>query len=134
MKKLLTLAVALVALAAFTGLSVAQEKKPMTPAAIPPADTLTLSAAKNVASKTGCPVTARLSNKNNPAFTYPGSTVTFAVDSGSGAPPQSGVTDAKSEWKTTVKNGQTVHATDSKFLLTSNQFTCSVKPIVSPID
>jgi hypothetical protein len=127
MKKLQTLTLSVVVLAAFTGLSAAQEKKLMTPAAIPPADTLTLSATKNVASKTGCPVTARLSFKNNPAFTYPGSTVTFNIDNGPPQTPPSCVTNAKSECPSTVKNGQTVHATDSKFLLTSNKFTCSGK-------
>lgn len=96
MKKLLTLTLAIALLTAFAGLSAAQQKSEEprsrvrgafeetkeTTAAIPPADKLTLSATPNVVSKTGCPVTARLSYSNNAAFTYPGKTVNFAVSSG----------------------------------------------------
>jgi hypothetical protein len=134
MKKLLTLAVVLVALAAFAGLGGAQERKPAekpkageTTLVIPPADKLTLSATKNMASLKGCPVTARLSYSNNAAFTYPGKTVNFAVSSGPPPTPPSGVTDAKSEVKRTVKSGQTVRAMAPAYSLTSNDFACSEK-------
>lgn len=138
MKKYLTLALAIALLTAFTGLSAAQQKSgeprsrvrgafeetKETTAAIPPADKLTLSATPNVASKAGCPVTAWLSYSKNPVFTYPGSIVTFAVDSGPSQPPSPCTTDATSKCKSTVKSGQTVHTTDSKYQLTSNKFTC----------
>lgn len=71
MKKLLTMTLALIALAAFTGLSAAQEKKPVEPAAIPPEDMVTLAATQNVVSKTGCPVTARPGFSGNPSYIYP---------------------------------------------------------------
>ena len=132
MKKLLTLAIAIVALAAFTGLSVAQEKKaggkPAEPAAIPYADKVTLSATQKLASTTGCPVTARVGNLANPAWVYPGQTVNFVLVSPSPPPaPPSGVADAKSEVKRTVKHGQTVQATiqTPKGLVTSNNFACA---------
>jgi len=74
MKKLLTLALALIVLTAFPGLSAAQEKKPVEPLAPPPADKLTLSGTPNVISKKGCPVTARLV-RSGTTYTYPGRTV-----------------------------------------------------------
>jgi hypothetical protein len=130
MKKLLTLTVALVFLVAFSGLSAAQEKKPVEPAAIPWADKVTLSATpKNVVSKTGCPVTARVGHSANPAWVFPGNTVNFVVVSGPGPTPASGQTDAKSEVKRTVKGGQTVRATiqTPKGIVTSNSFACGEK-------
>lgn len=128
MKKLLTLTLALVVLSAFTGLSAAQEKKPVEPAAIPWADKLTLSATPNVLSKTGCPVTARPGNSKNTAWIYPNQLVDFVVVLGSGPAPASGKTDAKGELKRTVKSGQTVRAEipmgPNKPPLKSNDFAC----------
>ena len=65
---------ALIVLAAFSGLNVAQEEKKRPeeqPATIPYADRLTLSATKNVLSKTGCSVTARPGYLGNPNFIDP---------------------------------------------------------------
>ena len=71
MKKLLTATLALLVLAAFTGLSVGYNKKAgEAPAAYPPADTVTLSATPNMVSKNGCPVTAK-PGLTNTAFIYP---------------------------------------------------------------
>jgi hypothetical protein len=71
MKKLLTATLALLVLAAFTGLSVGYNKKAgEAPAAYPPADTVTLSATPNMVSKNGCPVTAK-PGRTNTAFIYP---------------------------------------------------------------
>jgi len=56
MKKLLNLALGLVALVAFTSISAAQEKKSPSPAAVPEANTVTLSAtSSNVISKKAAP-------------------------------------------------------------------------------
>lgn len=61
MKKLLTLTLALIVLAGFPGLSAAK----------PPADMVTLSATKNIASKSGCPLTARPGRSADPNQIFP---------------------------------------------------------------
>jgi len=134
MKKLLTLALALVALTAFTGLSAAQERKaPAKPTAIPPANKVTLSKTKNVASLKGCPVTAWVghvwasgSPSPKPTANYP---VTFVKDGGAGfVNPQGGTSDTKGEVPATVGWNTKIHAEvkdhQGQTLLTSNPFTC----------
>lgn len=141
MKKLLSLALALVALAAFVDLGAAQQKGeerkigPMggmkkaeeKPAAIPPPFQLTLSPTPNAAAKGSCPVTARLS-AGSLIITFPNKTVTFEVVDGPQAPPPlpSGVTNTKSEVYIYVQRGQTVRAkqSDYHYQLTSNDFYC----------
>lgn len=61
MKKLLTVTLGVVMLAAFADLSVAK----------PPADMVTLSAAQNVVSQKGCPVTARPGRSADPNQIFP---------------------------------------------------------------
>ena len=77
MKKLLTAILALLALAAFPGLSAAQNEKAgekqtagKTTLAIPPADNVTLWATNNIASTKGCPVTAKPGLTSNPAAIF----------------------------------------------------------------
>jgi hypothetical protein len=146
MKKLLTLAVGAVVLATFTGLSVAQErkagpkssaqeqkagKKPVEPAAIPPADTLTVSSDPNVVSYKGCPVIARPWNKSNPKWTYAGQPLKFVKVPG-GQVLFSGKTNAKGILPWTVPNNTTVRAESPGMpnkppLLISNDFACGEK-------
>ncbi|WP_337286321.1 hypothetical protein [Candidatus Methylomirabilis sp.] len=131
MKKLLAAAVALVALAAFTGLGVAQEKKtggkPVEPSAIPWADKIILSSTANVVSKASCPVTARPGSSINASWTFSGQAVNFIPPAAVLSPPPPWVTDTKGEVKVTIKGGQTVQATiqTPKGTVTSNSFACS---------
>ena len=71
MKKLLTLALGVVVLAAFTGLSAAQEKKAGEQVTMqPPADRVALSATPNIASIQGCPVIAKPGFSGNPLQSF----------------------------------------------------------------
>jgi len=126
MKKLLTLALGVVVLAAFTGLSAAQErksgpkssaqeqkagKKPVEPAAIPPADTLTISPDPKVLSRKGCAVIARPWYSGNPKFTYSNHYVRFVKVPG-GQVLFSGKTNAKGILPWGVPNNTTIRAED----------------------
>lgn len=136
MNKLLTLALGVVVFAVFTGCATQGNKGGEKPAAIPSANTLTLSWTKNVVSPNACPVTARLGFLGNPAYLYPGYTVNFDVVSGSLVSIPSGVSDANGEVKRTIP----LHATDTRVIratvpnccppsappvLTSNDFACN---------
>ena len=134
MKKLLTLTLALIVLAAFTGLGAAQERKagekPLAPAAISP-NTVTLSATKNMASLKGCPVTAWVGYKKlpfggPPPVPTPGYSVTRVKVFPPGPASSWGTSDANGEVKGTISWNTTIKATvqSGPNLLTSNNFAC----------
>jgi len=134
MKKLLAAAVALAALATFTGLSGAQERKAgEKPAAIGlNPNTVTLSETKNVAPLKGCPVTAWVGYKKLPVggpapVPTPGYTVNF-VKVPSGSVIGTRVSGANGNTPSfTVPSSTTIQATVSTANppLTSNNFVCS---------
>jgi len=121
MKKLLTLALGAVVLAVFTSGE--------TTLAIPPANTVTLSATQNVASKSGCPVTAWVGfvNPQGQKFPLKDNTVFFVKVSGQGSKPQDGLTDSKGELKRTVPSNTTIRAEihPPNGTVKSNDLACS---------
>jgi hypothetical protein len=140
MKKLLTLTLALVALAAFPGLSAAQEKKTAEkPKAVeakrsgPPANRLTLTL-DPIQSLKACRVIARPSLAGNSAWKYPNQDVFFVKKSGPGNPPAPGKTDATGVLRRSVTKGQGVQAvlgTGPNNPVKSNVFVC---PAISSPD
>lgn len=146
MKKLLTATLVLLVLAAFPGLSAAQEKKqaPDKPKggqatlAGPPADRLTLTEITSLKPQQECRVIVRPCRTpctGNNAWKYAGADVFFEKVPGSkpGVPPKPIKTDANGVRAVTVLGGQKIRAvygTDQQprpYALVSNEFTCSVK-------
>lgn len=133
MKKLLTLTLALVALAAFPGLSAAQEKKTVEkPKAVdaklsrPPANRLSLTRDLRSSSRRVCGVIARPFFSGNSAWTYPNQDVFFVKKSGPGNPPTSGKTDATGVLRRSFNNGQEIQAVlgTGPNAVKSNVFSC----------
>jgi hypothetical protein len=145
MKKLLTATLVLLVLAAFPGLSAAQEKKkaPDKPKETmlpnPPPDRLTLSKADPGAAPHGnvCPVIARPWYSGNNAYKYPDRLVVFVKVSKPfipGEPPPSGTTNTNGVLWRTVDGGLTIHAVlgTGPSALVSNNFTCTLPPPPPP--
>jgi hypothetical protein len=123
MKTLLILALAFVALAASSGLSVAQVSSPLPPNA--------LKLTAGLTSPTGCAVTARVSNTNNTSVLYPNLMMTITiVPSVTPSVPivKSYKTDAQGAVNFKILHGQSVTASVSiagrTTNLTSNKLTC----------
>lgn len=125
MKKPLTIAIGLFALAAFTAVSPAQEKRATPPKAVEEEpNTLTLSLDNMVKLPDGnCIVSAWLSNSAKPGHIYTGSRVTFTVTAGIVTRPCT--IDAKNNCHAEVLNGATIYGTSHG--IRSNNIVCPKK-------
>jgi hypothetical protein len=135
MKELLTLILALVALATFTGFGAAQEKnKPKAGERDLPADKVELRpSASRPQPLNACGVIVRPFLSSKPGAKYSNQPVFFEKLSGTGNPPHPGTTDANGVLMRNVASGQKIRAVlgappkklDS---IVSKDFDCALQP------